>query len=47
MFVDKNDLKDVTPLQKCNLKSEIASDRLRFFLRKTDLEFFSGGLEFF
>ena len=56
MFVNKNDLKDVTPMKNHNfdlkflefflVKFELASDRLSF-LRKMGLEFFSDGLEFF
>ena len=55
-FVNKNDLKHVTPMKNCNLdmkflevflvKCELASDRLSF-LSKMGLEFFSAGLEFF
>ena len=56
MFVNKNDLKHVTPMKNRNLdmkflevflvKSELASDRLSF-LSKMGLEFFLAGLEFF
>ena len=56
MFVNKNDLKHVTPMKNRNLdmkflevflvKCELASDRLSF-LSKMGLEFFSAGLEFF
>ena len=56
MFVNKNDLKHVTPMKNRNLdmkflevflvKSELASDRLSF-LPKMGLEFISDGLEFF
>ena len=56
MFVNKNDLKHVTPMKNRNLdmkflevflvKCELASDRLSF-LSKMGLEFFSTGLEFF
>ena len=53
MFVNKNDLKHVTPMKNRNLdmkflevflvKCELASDRLSF-LSKMGLEFFSAGL---
>ena len=56
MFVNKNDLKHVTPMKNRNLdmkflevflvKCELASDRLSF-LSKMGLEFFLAGLEFF
>ena len=56
MFVNKNDLKHVTPMKNRNLdmkflevflvKCELASDRLSF-LSKMGLEFFSTRLEFF
>ena len=45
MFVNKNDLTDVTPLKNCNLDIKFL-DRLSFLL-KMGLEFFSAGLEFF
>ena len=57
MFVNKNDLKHVTPMKNRNLDMKflevflvkcelLASDKLSF-LSKMGLEFFSAGLEFF
>ena len=56
MFVNKNDIKHVTPkknhildmkfLEVFLVKCELASDRLSF-LSKMGLEFFSAGLKFF
>ena len=56
MFVNKNDLKHVTPMKNRNLdmkflevflvKCELASDKLSF-LSKMGHEFFSAGLDLF